>query len=103
MEEIEPLTWDPSLNLEPTDADHLHYPNFFGTSAAAPHAAGIAALLMSGSKKFRGTPMYSDEIKSLLQSTAIDMMATIGRDDTSGSGFIQAYAAMQHSVGPGRD
>jgi hypothetical protein len=57
-------------------------PNFFGTSAAAPHAGGVAAVLMSGSQKFRGTRMGPDEIKSILQSTAIDMNIP-NRDDTS--------------------
>src|SRR4029078_11133386 len=36
------------LNLEPGESPV--YPNFFGTSAAAPHAGGVVALLISGSK-----------------------------------------------------
>jgi hypothetical protein len=92
-----------SLNLE----DGAHgvplespiYPNFFGTSAAAPHAGGVAALLISGSHKFRGTGMASDEIKSLLQSTAIDM-ASSGPDNISGAGLIQADRAMSTFAAP---
>ena len=74
-EETRPLIWVHSLNLEMTTVfiESPIYPNFFGTSAAAPHAGGVAALLISGSQKFRGTGMASDEIKSILQSTAIDM------------------------------
>jgi hypothetical protein len=60
-----------TLNLEVGESPV--FPNFFGTSAAAPHAGGIAALLIEGSQKFRGTAIAPAEIKSILQSTAIDM------------------------------
>jgi len=76
------------------------YSNFFGTSAAAPHAAAVAALIMEGKKKFLGqlttTP---DEIRSLLQTTAVDM-ETPGFDLISGYGFIDADAAMRTFAAP---
>ena len=45
--------------------------------------------------------MASDEIKSLLQSTAIDM-ATSGLDNISGAGLIQADLAMNTFAAPTR-
>ncbi|HEV8504193.1 MAG TPA: S8 family serine peptidase, partial [Chitinophagaceae bacterium] len=75
-------------------------PNFFGTSAAAPHAGGVVALLISGSKKFRGTGMPPDEVKSRLISTAIDMTDIAGYDSISGAGLIQADRAMNTFAAP---
>lgn len=61
---------------------------FFGTSAAAPHAAAIAALLKS---KFPAiTPA---QIRSALTSSAIDI-ETPGVDRDAGAGIIMAYEAL---------
>ncbi|UCG74043.1 MAG: PKD domain-containing protein [Chromatiales bacterium] len=62
--------------------------DFFGTSAAAPHAAGIAALMLQA--KPTATPA---QLKSALQNTAIDMNAP-GFDHDSGYGLVQADAAI---------
>ena len=85
-----------SLDLE----QGMESPNFFGTSAAAPHAGGVVALLISGSKKFRGTGMGPDEVKTKLQSTAIDMTSIAGYDSISGAGLIQADLAMRTFAAP---
>ena len=61
---------------------------FFGTSAAAPHAAAIAALLLSG--KPTATPA---QIRSALVSSAIDLGAP-GFDTVTGSGVIMAGPAL---------
>ena len=50
------------------DSDGDGYPNFFGTSAAAPHAAGCAALLLSAAAANNITLTPAD-VKSLMTST----------------------------------
>ncbi len=61
---------------------------FFGTSAAAPHAGAIAALLKSADPTL--TPA---QIRNLLTTTALDIEAP-GYDNNSGYGILQAYQAM---------
>jgi HYR domain/Subtilase family len=62
---------------------------FFGTSAAAAHAAAIAALVKSAN-----TALTPAEIRTLLTSTAIDIEAP-GVDRNSGAGIIMARSAVQ--------
>jgi hypothetical protein len=76
-----------------TDTNGNGFPNFFGTSAAAPHAAGVAALLLQA--KPGSTPL---QIYAALENTAIDMGAS-GFDYDSGFGLVQANTAL--SVAPG--
>jgi hypothetical protein len=71
-----------------SDYEGNGWPNFFGTSAAAPHAAGVAALL----KQLDDT-ISADGIYNALESTAIDMGAA-GLDYMSGYGLIQADLAL---------
>jgi Subtilase family len=70
------------------DFDGTGFPNFFGTSAAAPHAAGVAALLIEA--KPATTPA---QIYTALESTAVNMDVA-GYDNNSGFGLIQAHAAL---------
>jgi hypothetical protein len=64
------------------------YPNFFGTSAAAPHVAGIAALLLEANSS--ETPA---QIFTALRSTALAMDSPSPSVNT-GYGFVQAELAL---------
>jgi len=68
---------------------------FFGTSAAAPHAAAIAGLLLSAKPSL--TPA---QVRTILNSSAIDIMSA-GVDRNSGAGIIMADAAMRAAGIPG--
>ncbi len=62
---------------------------FFGTSAAAPHAGAIAALIKQAAPT--ATPA---QIANFLTSTALDIGAP-GVDSVSGVGILQAFQAVQ--------
>jgi subtilase family protein len=69
-------------------ANNASYPNFFGTSAASPHAAAIAALMRQANSNLTPAQIYG-----ALQKSALPMGATTP-DFNSGYGFIQADAAL---------
>ena len=50
------------------DSDGDGYPNFFGTSAAAPHAAGCAALILSAANA-NGITLAPADVQTLMTST----------------------------------
>ncbi len=62
---------------------------FYGTSAAAPHAGAIAALLKSANPSFTNA-----QIREAMMSSAIDIEAA-GVDRDSGAGIVMAYNAFQ--------
>jgi hypothetical protein len=66
---------------------------FYGTSASAPHAAAIAALIKSANPA-----LTQAQIKTALTSTAIDIEAP-GFDRDSGAGIVMPFPALQ-SLGP---
>ena len=71
------------------------FPNFFGTSAAAPHVAAVAALL-----KEKDPSLSPEEIGLALRNTAEDMDDEltngfdVGFDFNTGYGMVQADAAL---------
>ena len=67
--------------------NNASFPNFFGTSAATPHAASIAALILQANPAV--TPA---EIYLALRTSALPM-ATPSPSVDSGYGFVQADAA----------
>lgn len=76
------------------DAENDKSPNFFGTSAAAPHAAAVAALI-----KQANPGLSPQQIYDRLTSTATDI-GPAGVDNYSGYGLINAYAAIYGGVTP---
>ncbi len=66
----------------------LSLPSFFGTSAATPHAAGVAALMLQSNGSVMPAQIYG-----ALRTSAAAMTAT-PPDFLSGYGFIQADAAL---------
>ncbi len=100
----EPLPDAPALRFKPDFAapdgvnttffgndssyDDDTFPNFFGTSAAAPHAAAVAALLRQANPS-----LAPGALLDLLRSTAVDVESP-GRDTLAGDGLIDANAAL---------
>lgn len=76
-------TLDPNSGLNP----------FFGTSAAAPHAGAIAALVKSANPN-----LNRQQVISILNASAIDIEAA-GRDRDSGRGIIDAFRAVSAARG----
>ena len=74
-----------STNVDSSDEFTL----FYGTSAAAPHAGAIAALLKSADPT-----LTTAQMRTLLTGTALDIELT-GYDNISGYGILQAFKAMQ--------
>lgn len=87
---------DPSLspNFEPTT-----FPNFFGTSAAAPSVAALAAILLEAAPEAGPQDIYdalistADDIVAREASGPYDS-APLGFDEDSGAGLVQGDAAL---------
>jgi serine protease AprX len=81
----------PSVLVPLTECAETQQPGYFcisGTSMAAPHVAGVVALMVQANPK--ATPA---QVKRCLKSTAVDMLAR-GFDIHSGRGMVDAKAAV---------
>jgi subtilisin family serine protease len=67
---------------------------FFGTSAAAPHTAAVAALLLQ-----KNPFLVPSTVQAILRATAVDVGAA-GVDDAAGHGRLDALAALDAANTP---
>jgi subtilisin family serine protease len=91
-------TWDGRLGVDviaPTGVSAASQGPFeaSGTSAAGPHVAGVAALVLSANGS-----VSPAEVEAIVQETAVDAGAA-GPDPDTGYGYVDAYAAVQVALG----
>lgn len=70
------------------EAGYGDYATASGTSAAAPHVSGLAALILSANPGLTNT-----QVKTILQATAEDL-GVPGKDEYYGAGVINAFKAL---------
>lgn len=83
-------TW----NYQTSTANYAYYQ---GTSMAAPHVTGVAALVLSANPGMTGA-----QLRARLQNTAVDL-GPPGRDDRFGYGLLNANNALKNTIGPRAD
>jgi len=74
--------------------DNTSFPNFFGTSASAPHAAAAAALMLQANPALTSAQIFQALQNSALPMTRRNSNAS-GYDYDDGHGFLQVNMAFQ--------
>jgi subtilisin family serine protease len=85
----------PGVGVLSTVPSSAKYAAWSGTSMAAPHVAGVAALVWSHNPQWTNT-----QVRDALVATAFDLWPA-GRDDASGYGIVQAQKALARLQGTG--
>jgi hypothetical protein len=86
-----------TVTLGGVNVDGDPYPNFFGTSAAAPHVAAVAGLLIQSRRFFNlqtAVPPTPSEIRLQLRTSAGKFAGQTNHSYEGGYGFVQADSAM---------
>jgi subtilisin family serine protease len=73
-----------------------NYAAYEGTSMAAPHVTGVAALVLAASPSLDAT-----QLRQQLQNTAVDI-GQPGRDDRFGFGLVNAFQAVTNTTSSSR-
>lgn len=83
---------DTTFFIPGVDPEGNSFPNFFGTSAAAPHVAAVAALVLEQADLL-GIDLSPTELYDLLYASTVDI-ETPGFDNLSGFGRLDASLAL---------
>jgi subtilisin family serine protease len=87
-----------------TDNPPDGFPNFFGTSAASPHLAALAALFLDRAQDL-GQTLTPAEVYTAMRDTAVDIESP-GRDPYGGDGLVLAdslLASLCQPIAPDLD
>jgi uncharacterized repeat protein (TIGR01451 family) len=95
-EETKPNVSAPGVNVRSSVPGGYYEGGWSGTSMAAPHVSGLAALLLSANPTF--TPI---DLEAFIRLTARDLGAS-GPDNLYGWGRIDAYEAVRWAVNAGK-
>ena len=81
----------PGVGIPTTRVGNRYNPGFQGTSAAAPHGAAVAALLLAANPQ-----LSPDDIRGILLSTATDL-GEKGWDEKYGAGLVNAEKCLENA------